>query len=420
MKVLVIGNGAREHAITWKLAQSHWQPRLYCAPGNAGTSLLAQNIPLAAHDVAGLLAFARAEAIDLTVVGPEAPLVAGLADRFREAGLAVFGPSMAAATLEGSKVWSKRLMQRWGIPTASAEVFDSMASAAAHLETIAYPAVIKADGLAAGKGVTIVSDRAEALQAVEDMMERRVFGSAGERVIVEECLYGREVSLLAFTDGETVVPMVAACDYKRVNDGDQGPNTGGMGSYSPPSFFSSALQREVTQSILEATVKAMAAEGCPYQGVLYAGLMLTDQGPKVLEFNARFGDPETQVVLPRLKSDLLDIMLATVSGRLGSEPVAWDDSACCGVVLASGGYPGHYETGKLIDGLEEVPPEVEVFHAGTMRRDGRVVTNGGRVLTVVAKGKDMREAREKVYAGLAPIRFEGMHYRRDIALREVV
>ena len=419
MRVLVIGNGAREHTIAWKLSQSSQRPDLFCAPGNAGTSQVAQNVALAATDVDGLLQWARAQRVDLTVVGPEAPLVAGLVDRFQEAGLVVFGPSRAAAAIEGSKIWAKQLMQRYGIPTARAEVFERAAEAREYVMSQQLPIVVKADGLAAGKGVVVASSLEEALAAVDSMMEKKVFGAAGAKLMVEECMVGREVSLLAFTDGQTVVPMVPACDYKRVGDADVGANTGGMGAYSPPSFFPPALQERVVKAVLEPAVRGMAAEGCPYTGVLYAGLMLTADGPKVLEFNARLGDPETQVMLPRLKSDLLEVMLSTVRGELSPEQVTWDDEACCGIVLASGGYPGPYQTGFPISGLETLPPGVEVFHAGTAYQDGRTLTAGGRVLTVTARARDVGEARERAYAGVARISFEGLHFRRDIALREV-
>ncbi|MCL5960259.1 MAG: phosphoribosylamine--glycine ligase [Chloroflexi bacterium] len=418
MRVLVVGSGGREHAIAWKLAQSKLLSKLYCAPGNAGIAQVAQNVPLAADDCDGLAAWAEQNDIDLTVVGPEAPLSAGIANQFHEKGLAVFGPTKAAARIESSKDWCKSLLLRYGIPTAASETFTSYDRAAAYVSSRPSPIVIKADGLAGGKGVVVAQTRAEALQALEQFMLERTLGEAGNKVVVEEFLSGREVSLLAFTDGTDLLRMVPACDYKRVYDGDRGPNTGGMGAYSPPGFVSDDLLEDVEERILRQTIKAMAAEGCPYQGVLYAGLMITEEGPKVLEFNCRFGDPETQVILPRMEGDLLSIMNSVARGRLGEAQVAWSDRASCGVVLASGGYPGGYSKGHAIRGLDRAE-EVVVFHAGTQLVDGKIVTAGGRVLVVVALGRDLAEARAKAYAGVNSISFEGCHFRTDIALREV-
>lgn len=441
MNVLVIGSGAREHALAWKLTMSPQVRDIYVAPGNGGTGFIARNLDIPALDFDALIRAVIMNGIDLTVVGPDNPLAAGIVDRFQERGLPVFGPTKAAARIEASKVFAKELMLRHGIPCASGEVFDSSERAKAYVEQHPMPVVVKADGLAQGKGVTVCSTREEAIRAVEVAMEERVFGAAGDRIIVEECLVGREVSLLAFVDGETVVPMAPACDYKRVFDGDEGPNTGSMGAYSPPSFFTSDMVEQVRKTILEPAVRALAQEGSPYTGVLYAGLMVTQEGPKVLEFNARFGDPEAQVVLPQLQSDLVDLLLACVHGRLHQQPIRWSQEACVGVVLASAGYPGEYQTGFSVEGLDQLEDGVLVFHAGTKARQwappgwrdlwrgrpetvtsevlsGRIETAGGRVLTVVARGQSVAEARRKVYANVSRIRFEGCHYRTDIAARE--
>ncbi len=420
MNILVVGSGGREHALVWKLAQSPHTTRLFCAPGNAGTARQAQNLPIAAEDIDALADWAAANAIDLALVGPEAPLTAGIVDAFRARGLTAFGPDRAAATIEGSKVWAKELMWRHGIPTASGACFDSYDKALRYLAEHEAPIVVKADGLAAGKGVIVAQTQEEARTALAQIMQERAFGAAGDRVLIEECLTGTEVSLLALTDGETVLPMAPACDYKRVGDGDQGPNTGGMGAYSPPRFFTAEMAQEVTDTIIVPTVRAMAREGIRYRGVLYAGLMMTEGGPRVLEYNARFGDPETQVILPRLQNDLIDLALACSEGSLAGHTLAWDSDACCGVVLASGGYPGSYRTGLPITGLEAIDPAAMVFHAGTRLENGRTVTAGGRVLTVAAKGPTMAEARRRAYENTARIRFEGAHYRRDIAVREVI
>jgi len=419
MRVLIVGGGGREHAILWHVRRSPLVDEVFCAPGNAGTAQLARNVPIPAHDADGLLGFAVAQGIDLTIVGPESPLIAGLADRFREQGLRVFGPSAAAARLEGSKAWAKSVMQKYGIPCARSVTFDSARAAKDYVLAQPVPVVVKADGEALGKGVTVAQTHAEALAAITAAMEERVFGAAGERVVIEECLRGPEVSALAFSDGCTVVPMVPACDYKRVYDGDEGPNTGGMGGYSPPGFVGAAFQDTVLRTILQPTVAALAAEGVTYQGVLYAGLMLTEDGPKVLEFNCRFGDPETQVILPRLKSDLVAIALAVAEGRLAEVPVEWDERVTCGVVLASGGYPGPIRKGLPIEGLDRLDDGILAFHAGTMLAEGRVVTSGGRVLALVALGRDLAAARTAVYANVDRVTFAGRHYRRDIAAREV-
>jgi phosphoribosylamine--glycine ligase len=420
LKILVIGSGAREHALVWKIKQSPGATELFASPGNAGTAAIARNLNIPSNEIESLAKAAQELNIDLAVVGPEAPLAAGIADLFERLGLPVFGPTKAAAQIESSKVFARKLMQKYGIPCPEGIAFSSYREAKKYVESQPAPMVVKADGLAAGKGVTVAGTREEALKALSDVMEARIFGEAGDKVIIEECLTGKEVSLLAFTDGETVVPMVPACDYKRVFDDDRGPNSGGMGSYSPPGFFDAGLTRQVTETILEPAVKAMAREGMPYKGVLYAGLMIAPEGPKVLEFNARFGDPETQAILPRLETDLVDILLAVVDNKLGQIKVRWAEDACVGVVMASGGYPGTYKTGFKITGLDELNDNVTVFHAGTkLGQDSQVYTNGGRVLTVTATGDTMAAARARAYSNLPRIHFDGCHYRRDIAAREV-
>jgi phosphoribosylamine--glycine ligase len=417
MNVLLIGSGAREHTIAWKLSQSPLVGQLFIAPGNAGTAAIAENLPVAANDIEGLAAAARDRRIDLVVVGPEEPLARGLVDRLATAGVPAFGPSRAAAEIESSKVFSKTLMQSHGIPTAAFGTFDSFDEAAAFVRAHQGPLVVKADGLAAGKGAVVTASKEEALATLEEMLLRSAFGDAGRRVVVEERLQGREVSAHAFTDGRAVVPMPLSCDHKPVFDGDQGPNTGGMGAYSPPAWLDRAKEEWIDRHVTRATVEAMSKEGRPYRGVLYPGLMMTADGPRVLEYNCRFGDPETQVLLPRLKTDLLEILQAVANNRLEGTVVEWSEDACVGVVLASGGYPGSYETGLPIEGLDEVDADVQVFHAGTKRReDGVVVTAGGRVLTVVATGATLADAREKAYRNVERIRFQGVHYRRDIGI----
>lgn len=418
VRVLVVGSGAREHALLWKLAQSPRRPQLFCAPGNAGTAQLAESVPIASGDVRALAVWADERAIDLAIVGPEAPLARGIADAFAARGRALFGPTQAAAQIEASKAWTKALLVRHGIPTARAEIVADLEAARRALDTFGTPVVVKADGLAAGKGVTVAATRAEAEAAVRACLVERAFGAAGERVVIEECLAGPEVSVLAFVDGECVVPMVPACDYKRVGEGDTGPNTGGMGAYAPPALATPELRARVQREILEPTAAALVAAGRPYRGVLYAGLMVTAEGPKVLEFNCRFGDPETQVILPLLASDLLDIVEAVVEGHLDQAPVRWRAGAACGVVLAAEGYPGPYPMGMPIRGLDTAPDDALVFHAGTRATPEGIVAAGGRVLTVVGQGPDRAAARERAYAALAGIHFEGCYYRRDIAAAE--
>ena len=416
MNVLVVGGGAREHAIAWKLRQSPRLDALFIAPGNAGTASLGTNLPVGDTDLDGLMDAARRHQVGLTVVGPEMSLAAGIVDRFRSEGLTIAGPSRSAARIESSKGFAKDLMRRWAIPTGAAESFSNYDEACRYVQNAEAPLVVKADGLAAGKGVTVCATRDEALRALRDSMERRVFGPAGESVLVEEFLTGREVSVFTFTDGTRLSPLVAACDYKRVDDGDQGPNTGGMGSYSPPPFWDAALSDRVMGEIMEPVVRALAAEGCPFTGVLYGGLILTSDGPKVIEFNCRLGDPETQVVMPRLTSDLVEILLATADGTVDRCPVEWSDEACVGVVVASGGYPGTYQKGYPVSGLDSLDPGVVAFHAGTRTEGGAVVTDGGRVVTVAALGESLDEARTRAYSSVGRVQFTGAHYRRDIAL----
>ncbi|NLW07802.1 MAG: phosphoribosylamine--glycine ligase [Clostridia bacterium] len=416
MRILVVGSGGREHALTWKLAQNPQVNKIYCAPGNPGIAELASCVPLKVDDIAGLVNFARQEKIDLTVVGPEAPLVAGIVDAFEAAGMAIFGPSRAAAQLEGSKAFAKEMMVQAGIPTARHATFTDAGATFAYLESLSGPVVVKADGLAAGKGVVVAPDITTAREAVKEMFAGK-FGAAGQRVVIEEYLEGEEVSILALCDGETVVPLMPSQDHKRVGEGDTGPNTGGMGAYAPVPFYTPAIAREVETAILQPTVRAMAAAGHPYRGVLYAGLMLTAQGPKVLEYNCRFGDPETQPMMLLLRSDLVELMLATLQGRLGEVKIEWHPGAAVGVVLAADGYPGPYCKGEVITGLDKVPVGVEVFQAGTAREQGQLVTAGGRVLCATARGESLKQALQQAYAGAEVIHFAGKHYRRDIGWR---
>lgn len=414
MRVLVVGGGGREHALVWKLKQSPRVTKVYCAPGNAGIARDADCIQIKAEDVQGLLDFALKNEIGLTVVGPEAPLNAGIVDRFEAAGLKIFGPSQAAAEIEGSKVLSKEIMAKYDIPTASYAVFTDPTEAASYIKRIGAPCVVKADGLAAGKGVIVALDEESALDAVRSIMVDKDFGAAGERLVVEEFLSGEEVSILAFTDGVSVVPMVASQDHKRAYDNDGGPNTGGMGAYAPAPVYTADVHRKTMEEILIPMVQAMNNEGRTYRGVLYAGLMVDEKGPKVLEFNARFGDPEAQPVLMLLETDLVDIIEAILENRLGQIEIKWQDQAAVCVVLASGGYPGSYEKGKVIKGLENQGGEVLVFHAGTAVQNGEIVTAGGRVLGVTAAGSDIPAAIERAYAAVEKIRFDGMHYRHDV------
>ncbi len=419
MKILVVGGGGREHALAWKLAQSPRRPALYGAPGNAGTAALGTNLPIPAEDVDGLEAWARRARPDLTVVGPEAPLCAGLADRLATAGLRVFGPRAAAARLEGSKVFAKDVMKAAGVPTARAACFDEAAAALAHVRAAPLPLVVKADGLAAGKGVAVCAERGAAVAAVEEAMVGGAFGEAGRRVLVEECLEGEEVSVLAFVDGERAVLLPSAQDHKRARDGDRGPNTGGMGAYSPAPMETPVFREAVRAAVFDPVLAELRRRGIPYRGVLYAGLMITADGPKVLEFNCRFGDPETQALLPRLDGDLLPVLEACIDGVLDPAQVAWRPDACVCVVLAADGYPGAYRKGDAIEGLEEAAarPGVQVFHAGTALRNGRVVTAGGRVLGITSMGADLAAAVRTAYQAADRITFAGGWCRRDIAAK---
>ncbi|WP_213951681.1 phosphoribosylamine--glycine ligase [Tepidanaerobacter syntrophicus] len=417
MKVLVVGGGGREHAIVWKLAKSPKIDELYAAPGNPGIGRLATCVNIAAEDIPGLAEFAKKNNIDLTVVGPEAPLVAGIVDEFKNRGLTVFGPDKAAAQIEGSKIFSKNLMKKYNIPTADYKVFEDPNDAISCIDTAPMPIVVKADGLAAGKGVIIAPDRSTAKEAVKTMMIDKAFGKSGSRIVLEEYLEGPEVTVLAFCDGKRAVPMVSSRDHKRVFDNNKGPNTGGMGAVSPAPAYTPEIAEIVERDIIQRTIDAMASEGAPFQGVLYTGLMITKNGPKVLEYNCRFGDPEAQVVIPRLKTDLVEVMQAVIDGDLTNAKIEWKSEVAVCVVIASGGYPGHYETGKVISGLDDAEKNGSiVFHAGTAEKDGKIITAGGRVLGVTALGKDVDEARKLAYESVSKIRFEGMHYRKDIGL----
>jgi phosphoribosylamine--glycine ligase len=417
MKVLVIGGGGREHSLVWKIAKSPEVSKIFCAPGNPGISEIAECIDITADQTNLLCEFAAKEDIGLTVVGPEAPLVDGIVDVFSKHNLKVFGPDQKAAILEDSKVFSKLLLRKHGIPTADFKCFDDHSQARHYVLSRGAPIVVKADGLSKGKGVFVCKTNDEALQAIDSIMKDRVFGNAGDQVVIEECLIGEEVSLLAFTDGRTIVPMESSQDHKTVYDGDEGPNTGGMGAYSPVPIMTSELYRGVEKNILVPTVHAMNKEGRPYKGVIYIGLMITSAGPMVLEFNVRFGDPEAQVILTRMKSDIVPIMLATISGGLDNVDLEWFPQASVCVVMAAGGYPGQYDNGKEIKGLDSLKNQegISVFHAGTKSENGKIVTNGGRVLNVAACGEDIKEAQKKVYEAVSKISFDGAHYRRDIA-----
>jgi len=421
MKILLIGSGGREHALAWKLSQGASVDKIYCVPGNPGIAKIAkcENLDMSTNDLEALADFAEQNNCELTVVGPEAPLVAGIADVFEARKLAVFGPSKLAAQLEGSKSFSKELMEKYNIPTAFFKVCHTAAEAKDFINVKGAPIVVKADGLAAGKGVVVAMTKEEALAAVDMMMADKKFGAAGNTIVVEEFMPGEEASLLAFTDGKTVVPMIAAQDHKRVFDGDKGPNTGGMGAYAPAPVMTAELKYKAVKTILEPTVQAMAAEGMPYKGCLYAGLMINGDSVKVVEFNCRFGDPETQAVLPLLDSDLAEIMLACARGQLHPELVKWKQGAAVCVVMASAGYPGEYEKGKEITGLDLVPAteNAVVFHAGTALKNGKVVTNGGRVLGVTAMAKDIATAQAAAYKAVGKIEFPGCFCRKDIAWR---
>jgi phosphoribosylamine--glycine ligase len=423
VNILVVGGGGREHALAWKIAQSPHVTKLFCAPGNPGIAEVAECVPLAADDVQGLRAFAQNQRIGLTVVGPEAPLAAGIADEFRKQKLPIFGPQKAAARVESSKAFSKELMLRLRIPTAEAKSFTSLAPALDHLDRREIPIVVKADGLAQGKGVVVAHTRSEAREAATAMLEGKAFGEAGSRIVIEEYLDGEELTVMGFTDGKTVVPLLPAQDHKRLADGDRGPNTGGMGAYAPAPVGTATLLDTIRRQILEPAVQGLSQLGSPFQGVLYAGIMMVGGEPKVLEFNARMGDPETQVVLPLLKTDLVELLLAVVEHRLDQVTVQWHDGAAVCVVLAAPGYPGAVVTGASIHGLHQtVSDDCMIFHAGTGRRtpEGNdIVTAGGRILGVTGIGRDFSAARERAYAAVREIQFDGMQYRRDIGARAI-
>ncbi|HTL60769.1 MAG TPA: phosphoribosylamine--glycine ligase [Nitrospira sp.] len=418
MKVLVIGGGGREHAMVWKLAQSPRRPQLFCAPGNAGIAALATCVPIKADDITALKAYVQSQGVDLTIVGPEAPLALGIADEFRKAKLKIFAPTKQAARLEASKIFSKDIMTKAGIRTARAQAFTQAADALAYVERHELPVVIKADGLAQGKGVLIARSRDEAGRAIVDSMERAVFGAAGKQVLIEEYLNGEELTVMAFTDGRMVAPMLPAQDHKRIGDGDTGLNTGGMGAYCPAPLGTPVLCAQVTREVLQPVVDVMSRLGSPFQGVLYAGLMVVDGLPYVLEFNARLGDPETQAVLPLLKSDLLDVVEAVVEHRLDQAPVQWHEGHAVCVVMTSAGYPAAYDVGEVIQGLDDLPSDgAMVFHAGTARNGQDIVTAGGRVLGITGRGGSLAEAQAAAYRRVKQITFKGCHYRHDIAYR---
>ncbi|MDD3169735.1 MAG: phosphoribosylamine--glycine ligase [Eubacteriales bacterium] len=425
MKILIVGGGGREHAIAWKLAQSRKVDKLYCAPGNAGIAEIAECVAIKAEDVAGICSFAKENKINLTVVGPEVPLSLGIVDALAEAGSKAFGPNRKCAQLESSKAFTKGFLARHGIPTAGYKEFTDIDAMKKSVGIFGYPMVIKADGLAAGKGVVIAENEADAVKAIDEIMGEKIFGAAGDKIVVEEFLTGIEASVLCFVDGKTIVPMESAQDYKRIFDGDKGPNTGGMGTYSPSLIFDDVLEGQIRNQILVPTIRGFQKDGLDFKGVLFIGLMISEEGPKVIEFNNRFGDPETQSVLPRMKTDLLDIMNAVVEERLAEQTIEWSDRKAVCVVMASGGYPGDYEKGKLISGLEDVDEDVIVFHSGTklVKKDDSaaepgqaVVTDGGRVLGITALGDTHEEARKKAYQNVARISFEGAQYRKDIGL----
>jgi phosphoribosylamine--glycine ligase len=421
MKILVIGSGGREHTLVWKISQSPKVSKIFCAPGNAGISHLAQGVDIGEDNIVGLANFAQKMKIDLTIVGPELSLSRGMVDDFDKQGLKIFGPNQKATQIESSKVFSKYLMKKYNIPSANYAVFQDIKKAFDYVKQQAFPLVIKADGLAAGKGVFIVKGIKQAKEALDSLMKKKIFGDAGEYVVIEEFLEGEEISVLAFSDGKTVVPMVSSQDHKKIFNKDKGPNTGGMGAYSPVPFYNDLSRKIVLQKILKPTIEGLKTEGREYKGVLYAGLILTKEGPKVLEFNARFGDPETQVVLPRLETDLIEIFNAVIEGNLHKINLKWKDNAVVCVVIASGGYPGKYQKGKVIDGLKslEEMKNIIAFHAGTKFQDGKVVTSGGRVLGITAWADTIFKAKEKAYEGVEKIYFEEMYYRKDIALKGI-
>ena len=423
MRVLVVGSGGREHALVWKVAQSKRIDKLFCCPGNGGIADLAECIDIKSEDILGILDFARKEKIDLTVVGPEAPLALGIVDEFKKYRLKIFGPSKEAAKLESSKVFAKQLMEKYNVPTADFKVFDNPEEAKRYIQIKGAPCVVKADGLAQGKGVIVAKTVDEAISAVELIMEKRIFGEAGKRIIVEDCLEGEEASIIVITDSKEILELASSQDHKRVFDHDQGPNTGGMGAYSPAPVVNENLFKEILEKIIYRIIDGLVRENIIYQGALYAGIMITKDGPKVLEFNVRFGDPETQAILPRMESDLLEAMLAVSEGKLNKfkkfDSWKWRSQSCVCVVCASKGYPGSYEKGKEIFGLEQLKnmKDIIVFHAGTKKEGNRILTNGGRVLGVTGLGNNLKEAITHTYQAVNKIHFEGMHYRKDIGFK---
>ncbi|HXV18870.1 MAG TPA: phosphoribosylamine--glycine ligase [Candidatus Omnitrophota bacterium] len=419
MKVLVIGNGGREHAICWKLSQSPKLTKLYCAPGNAGIGEVAENVDIPAKDQEGLLKFCKAKGVELVVVGPEAPLVEGIVDRFEKEGIKIFGPSKFAAQLEGSKAFSKEMMKKLGIPTADFQVFTSLEPAMDYVAKKGVPIVVKVDGIAGGKGVSVAQSMPKAMEAIHRAMVKKAFGKAGEKIIVEECLEGQEASVIAVTDGMAVKLLASSQDHKRIFEGDHGPNTGGMGAYSPTPVITDAMERDITEKVFVPIVNEMRALGHPFKGFLYAGIMVTADGFKVLEFNTRLGDPETQVILPRLKNDLLEVLLATVEERLGPVHLQWSEEDCVCVVIASEGYPEEYEVGKRIAGIAAAREDshIHIFHSGTKTQEGHLVTAGGRVLGVSGSGRGIFEALSRTYTAVDKIFFDKMYYRKDIGHR---
>lgn len=417
MRILVVGSGGREHALVWKIAQSKLVDKIFCSPGNGGISELAECVDIKAEDISKLAEFAFKEKIDLTIVGSEVPLVNGIVDLFQASGLKIFGPDKKCAQLEGSKIFAKEFLAKYKIPTADFKIFDNSSEAKKYIEKLGTPCVVKADGLAAGKGVVVAKTIKEAQEAVDLMLEKKVFGDAGKRIIIEECLEGQEASILVITDSDTLVPLASSQDHKRVFDHDIGPNTGGMGAYSPAPVVTESLFKEIFDKILHPVIVGFGKEKMVYRGILYVGIMITKLGPKVLEFNVRFGDPETQSILPRLKSDLLEIMLATVNDKLlRYQQLEWDSRACVSVVCVSAGYPGDYEKGKEIFGLTDLAKikDVVVFHAGTRKEGNGMLTSGGRVLGITGLGSTIKEAINKTYQAVEKIKFSGMHYRKDI------
>jgi phosphoribosylamine--glycine ligase len=426
MKILVVGSGGREHALVWKIKQSAKVSKVFAAPGNGGIALDAECVDIKPEDINRLLEFAQKEKVGLTIVGPEMPLAKGIVDKFSRSGLKIFGPIEELARLESSKAFAKETMKRLGVPTADFKIFEDSAFAKKYIEEIKkYPVVVKADGLAAGKGVVICKTKKDAHAAIDDMMVKRVFGPSGDKIIIEDCLVGEEVSFLVVSDGKNFVPLASSQDHKRIFDSDKGPNTGGMGAYSPAPVVTQKMYDIIMNEIIKKLLNGLAREGKAYKGILYAGVMITKEGPKVLEFNVRFGDPETQAILPRLKTDLVDLCLASIEGKINEVKLEWKDKSCVCLVLASAGYPGDYKKGLEISGLEDAvwktSPDTHIFHAGTKSfvKDGKlhITTNGGRVLNVVSLGDDIRQAIDNVYKAASRIKFEGMHYRRDIGYK---